>query len=48
MNKMKIILNNGKEYIGDLVNEDDNIIKIRTSPSDTIVLNKKLIKEIIR
>ena len=40
----EIELKNGDTYSGEVIKENSNIIKIRTSNNETVILNKRLIK----
>lgn len=46
--KIKIILKNNDSYEGVIVEENNNSIKIRTSPSSILLINKKNLKRIER
>ena len=40
----EILLTNGDIKKGEIIKETDNIIKLRVSPNEVLVLNKRLIK----
>lgn len=45
---VKIEFKNGDKIDGEIIHETDNIIKVRIIENETIIFNKRLIKNMVR